>query len=623
MPFDERKRLLVTASVGLMAWLGIWFAADALGVFVTEPVWRDRIPVVAGTVAVVITLGLMGLARFAPGWAALATVATTSVFLSGFATVALHGTRWGFHGIYSDSGFRAQAITRYADNAGLVDYGYQGLPGYYPPAWPWLQGRAAALLDVPAWTVMKPATLLAAALVPVLAYLLWRRVVPDLTAALVVLGTAVVTVSFQKPDEWLVLACVLPWWLEVVRGVRREDRYPLPRWAYGLILGGLLLTHTYYFLPLAVATVLGWGLDLLPGRRPPLRIKDAVVIGVVGLAVAAPYWLGMAVVRLTTAAPADNLQLRWSPRGFDMPPVPVPEDALGAVAVVAVVWLLLGLRRSPLALGMVLALVAGYVVMLGGQWLQRFDIAVLPHKSKDLIEAVLITGAVAAGVDLARGLRADARSVPTTVARVALAVAVAVLGVEAAVRFTDQWVTGKAAVVAQQIRYPDGSFPAGNGPVPSVEYEYAWGTRTGDPSTEEVRRAWLDISGTTPDDFADAVLVTTRADLLATTPVHSFIAWKSIYSHPLGEYDARLELLRDVGQCPDAACAGDLLRDNRFDPVDGLVAAREGDELVFPMAVDRFPEAWEFYELRLPLRLFDEPPFRRTNVGNVTVIAVS
>jgi galactan 5-O-arabinofuranosyltransferase len=118
------------------------------------------------------------------------------------------------------------------------------------------------------------------------------------------------------------------------------------------------------------------------------------------------------------------------------------------------------------------------------------------------------------------------------------------------------------------------------------------------------------------------VLVTARADLLATVPVHPFIAWKSNYSHPAGRFAECLALLRKVEQCTDSRCAADLLRHNDFDRVDGLVLNTLPGGVGLTVAVDTFPNGWVLRPLTFPRDLFRAPYFAVRRVGPVSVIVV-
>jgi galactan 5-O-arabinofuranosyltransferase len=614
--------------IGAVAGLG-WLVIRGLTLALHVEAWDvgAGVPVLGtvGAVGALLVLGCVPVVlrrstatETVPAALAPLLVSVTSATTAGLATAALHGTRWSFNGLYSDAGFRTEAATRFADSPALADYGYRGLPSYYPPALPWVEGRLAALLGIPAWTVMKPVALVVALLVPVLAYVLWRRLLPDLTAAAVVALTSLTTADLVKPDEWLVLALVVPWWLELVRDLRRPGVRRLPAWAHGLILGALLLVHSFYFVPLALATVVGVVLDAVAHRPMPLRPGRAVAVAAGGLLCASPYWVPLALLRLQ-GAPADNLQRRWSPDGFAVPPLPLSPDAVGLLGLCCAAWLVYR-RHTPWGRALALALGTSYAFFVGGQLLQPLGVAVLPEKADDLIRLLLVTGGVLAVRDLM--VCAVRRRGPRSAT--ALVTALAVLaGVPAVIQYAAHTVAGRQARTALHMRYPDGSFPAGGPPVDSATTRHPWGVSplADEPSTRQVVQAWTSLDGRAPDDRT--VLVSARADLLATTPVHPFTAWKSIYSHPEGRFVARLRLLRRVSRCGSARCAWLVLRDNRFDRVDGAVLTRASDGLRLALTTDTFPDAWQVSPVTFRPSLFARPYFERRYVGDVAVVRLS
>ncbi|MDP9416531.1 MAG: arabinofuranosyltransferase, partial [Actinomycetota bacterium] len=140
-----------------------------------------------------------------------------------------------------------------------------------------------------------------------------------------------------------------------------------------------------------------------------------------------------------------------------------------------------------------------------------------------------------------------------------------------------------------------------------------------DPPVVAVRAAWRALRPDVP--LSDAVLVTSQVDLLATTPVHGFLAYKSIYSHPNGRFEDRVALLEEVAACPTSACAAGLLRDNH-DPVDGLVLQRKGESLVLPFMVDDFPDRTRRARVAFPDPVLRGPEFMRIELGRIVVIAL-
>lgn len=554
----------------------------------------------------------------APARAAL-LVCLTSGTVAGIAVRALHGTRWSYNALWSDAAFRTEAATRFAHSAFPVDYAYRGLPAYYPPALPWLQGRAADLAGVPAWAVMKPVMLVFAVLVPLLAFLAWRRVVPDVTAAVIVALTSLSTADLIKPDEWLVLAVVVPWWLELVRDVRRPSTARLPAWVHGVVLGGLVLFHTFYFLPLGLATVVAVVLDKLSRVAPPLRPGRALVVAGVGIVCASPYTVPLAVARLHGAV-ADQQQRRWSSVGFTMPTLPWSMPGVGVVGVIGVVWLIWRWRSSGLARGLGVALATSYGLMVGGQLAQRYGVALLVEKCDPLVIALLVTSCALGAAEVTR--LAVGQHLGHRGATALVALAAVTFGLPMLANYQRRWLDGAPVQAAQHTRYPDGSFPAGGGRPELSTTRVPWGVsvETNAPSTQSIEDRWTSLGGE-PLGASD-VLLTSRVDLLATTPVHPFIAWKNIYSNPYGRFQGRLDLVRRLQACDSPRCAWQLLRYDSFDAVNGLILDAAGRRLSLTVTADNFPNGFVVTPLPLSARLFRGPYFRRGDVGDVAVIRV-
>ena len=629
-----RPALLLVAILG--GWAAAAWAVDVWDVTVVEPAWQDRLVLVLTAGGALVGAAVALVARRRPALAAEAGLAAAGVLLGAAGTAALHGTRWGWHGLYADSSFRTQMATRYAEAPTLVDYGYRDLPAYYPPALGWLQGRFAAVTEVAGWEAMKPVQLFVGVLVPLAAYLLWRPVVGALSASAVAGLVTIWTAHLQKPDEWLVLSCLLPWWLLTVRDLRAPGVERWHSWRLGVVLGLLLLVHTYWFLPFGVATLLALAYDAVRARsrprlEPRLPLPRALAIGAVGLAVSAVSWAPVVLARLRL--PTDDLQMRYSYLGGNTLPFPSPVEASELAGLVGLAWLGwaawhrlrrhdLGDRTGEVAGALGLAL-AGCLATLGlGAFAERADVGFLAFKTQDAVITVLLAAGVLGAADwLRRGLGRPQDGRPARaswVARLAPVVLVGAAAASAAYHLADVWVTGRPALVAQTTRYPDGSVPTGD---PAQKpYIGTLFVDPSDPPVAGVRAAWRALRPDVP--LSDAVLVTSRVDLLATTPVHGFVAYKSIYSHPNGRFADRIALLEEVAACPDSACAAGLLRSNAFDPVDGLVLQREEGALKLYHMVDDFPDRTRRAEVTFPDAVLQGPEFERTELGRIVVIAL-
>ena len=180
--------LVPTGVWAIAGWFGVWGTSSLLDVDVTRPGDRMVVRLVAGVLAGVVGVAVAVMRARGSIRVPEVVVAGTSVLAAGVVTVGLHGTRWSFNGLWGDSAFRAEAATRFTDSWVLSDYAYRGLPPYYPPLLPWLEGRLAAVLGQPGWAMVKPVTVGMGLGVPLLAFALWRRVLPERVAAVVVLA---------------------------------------------------------------------------------------------------------------------------------------------------------------------------------------------------------------------------------------------------------------------------------------------------------------------------------------------------------------------------------------------------------------------------------------------------
>ena len=70
--------------------------------------------------------------------------------------VALHGTPFGFGGLESDAGRLAAMANRYASTWHSSDGIVPSVPSNYPPLFPWLVGRASALVAHPGLAAARP-----------------------------------------------------------------------------------------------------------------------------------------------------------------------------------------------------------------------------------------------------------------------------------------------------------------------------------------------------------------------------------------------------------------------------------------------------------------------------------
>lgn len=240
--------------------------------------WRGTNPALAG-----VSAGLMAT------WVALTL------------RLVLQATPFGFGGLLGDAGRQTATATRYSVTAAPADAWIPGLPAEYPPLYFWLTGRAAAILDTPAWQLIGEAEVLTMSGAVIAGFLLWRRLISP-WLALVVVGLTLVTFGDpRKPYEVVVAVAFLPW---VIATFARPPAGRL-RWLPAGLIGGLIVMTYQAWLVFGALGILA--IIAITWRRAADRrryLLHLVGVGVVAAAAAAWYvvpFLWATLTRETTA----------------------------------------------------------------------------------------------------------------------------------------------------------------------------------------------------------------------------------------------------------------------------------------------------------------------------------
>jgi hypothetical protein len=236
-----------------------------------------------------VLLGLWRRTRHA-SWLAPTAAAGLAVWTVFMLRVSLRGTPIPFGGLLGDSGRLTAAATRYASSPANADAWIPGLHAEYPPLFPWIIGRTAALLDIPAWRMVADFEILFASLTILVAFLLWQRLVPAWVALAITVVTFLPAGQPQKSYWTITLAVFVPWVLATF------GRPPKGRWHWlpaGVLAGLIVLTYygwmiwgAFGILALAIAT---WRSE--PDRMAYIRylLKIAGVTVVVASWYVVPY----------------------------------------------------------------------------------------------------------------------------------------------------------------------------------------------------------------------------------------------------------------------------------------------------------------------------------------------
>jgi hypothetical protein len=224
----------------------VFIAASALALLVAHltPYGGDAgarstgLPLAAGALGALV-LAPLAFRRPTP-WLAGATAGSIGAWLVLIFATALRGTPFPFFGLLGDSGRLTAMATRYSVTAASADPWIRGLPGEYPPLFPWTVGRVSALLDVPAWKLVGLGEAVFTGAAVVLGFILWLRLLKPWQAIAVTLMAFMIFAIPAKAYEAITLMAFAPW---VIGTFGNPPRGRLHWFASGLVGGFLILTY--------------------------------------------------------------------------------------------------------------------------------------------------------------------------------------------------------------------------------------------------------------------------------------------------------------------------------------------------------------------------------------------
>ena len=539
-------------------------------------------PVAYALAALLVVAGLCLVVRrpWCTGVAAGVLAAWASVAVA----CSLVGTPYGSGAMLGDAGRMSALASYFATTWASHDAADPALPPEYPPLYPMLVGRAAALVDRPAWTLLATAQAALVGASVLAAFLLWRRLVPGGVALALSVTTWAGLSEPSKGNEILALSVFLP--LVLGAFAVPDGRRPLHPVLSG-VLFGLMVPLFPNFLILGLLGV--GGVIVLGWRGAPNRWAYARRAGVtVGLAAALSSWyLGPLLLAYASGQPevvADLYRSMALGQGqfalFDSSSHAVLVlQAVGALGVV--LWWRAAWWAPPLGV-LVVGILMAKTLMLsrftgGGH---SFLLLYTPY----LLQSALSAAGVLALHEAARawgGRVVEALGTPRPLARV-IAVC-AVVAVLASTTYSNAWAVRPSGVDDHRRAVRSGQLsltalshtdlrPDGTAP------EYPWPVLTpGFPATAAYRA----LSGTQPPGSAAPVVLSDDQRFFSYRWFPNYLPSKRESSSALTRWDSREAEVRRLSGITGSTGLADALRHTAFGPLDALVLRRKAKRYSF------------------------------------------
>ncbi len=542
------------------------------------------------------------------------------VLLAAFSLVTLAmplgATKLYLFGISVDQQFRTEYMTRLADQAGLHDMTYIGLPPFYPAGGFWIGGRLAALTGTPAWEMFKPWSIVSITIAIVLAFVLWANMIRFEYALVVSTATAAAALAYSPAEPYAAIIAVLlpPVFVLAWSGLRGGSRGGGQErsdpgnghggWAAiigtGLFLGVTGLFYTLLFL-YAAFTLAAMAVLLAIARRhwdPLLRV---LIIGAIsGLILPitwAPYLL--AAVRGTPAdtgtaqhyLPVDGAQLSFPMLQFTL---------LGALCLLGTVWLVVYARSSTRAGALAVAVLAVYAWSLLSMLTTLVGTTLLSFRLQPAL-TILLTAAGAFG--FIEATRAVAARVQQPNARRVVAVATAI-GALGAVTFSQDIPDVLRSDIVVAYTDTDGDGQRADRRPPGAERYY-----------REVDARIQEVTGRPRNE---TVVMTADYSFLSYYSYYGFQGLTSHYANPLAQFDQRAGAIEGWSMLTDADQFIETLDTMPWEPPTVFLMRRgANDTYTLRLASDVYPNQPNVrrYHVALDAALFDDPRFDVSTIG--------
>lgn len=530
------------------------------------------------------------------------------LFLSAFTVVTLAmplgATKLYLFGISVDQQFRTEYMTRLADQPGLHDMTYIGLPPYYPAGWFWIGGRLAALTGTPAWEMFKPWSITSIAIAIVLAFVLWATMIRFEYALVVSTATAAVALAYSPAEPYAAIIAVLlpPVFVLAWSGLKGKSRRG--GWAavvgVGIFLGVTALFYTLLFLYAAFTlTVMAVLLSVTRRALDPLLrlLAVAVLSGLIALITWAPYLL--AAARGTPAEsgtaqhylPMDGAELSFPMLKFTL---------LGALCMLGTGWLVVYARTSTRAGALAVAVLTVYAWSLLSMLTTLAGTTLLSFRLQPTL-TVLLTAAGAFGfLEVTRAVAARVRP-PNATRVVAVAAAVGALG---AVTFSQDIPDVLRSDIVVAYTDTDGYGERADRRPPGAEQYY----REVDARIQEV----------TGKPRNETVVLTADYSFLSYYPYYGFQGLTSHYANPLAQFDQRAGAIEGWRMLTDADQFIAALDAMPWEPPSVFLMRRgANDTYTLRLAEDVYPNQPNVrrYHVALDEALFDDPRFDVSTIG--------
>ena len=512
-------------------------------------------------------------------WVAGLTVGAIAAWASTAVAAPLVGTPYGYGSMRGDTGRMSALATYFATTARPSDAADPSLPVEYPPLYPMVTGRIAAITGKQAWLLIGPMQILLVGLAVLAAFILWRRLVPLALAVPLSVAPWAGLAEPSKGNEILVLSVFVP--LLLATFTSTPTRRPLHPLVAGVGFGIMVPLFPSYLMfglvGIAMMLVRGW---LVSDDRAAYVVRAVVVV--LTAAVLSSWYLGPLLLAYAGGATEVVADLYRAPSLTDSQFVLFLSKSpfIAAIQVAGLAGILMFWRSCWWAAP--LGLLAGGILVVKTLMLLRYTTP--PGHSFMLIYTPYVVAYLfaAAGLltlgEVARRAWPHLRALTDPPPRLVVVAGVAALcAVFAAPAYMDAWVVQPRGVAdtvgakeAGSVLPESSAGLAHTELLPTLEPPlYPWPVMAPGFPSKDVHRA---LKATARTD--DPVVLSGDQRLFAFYWYPNWLPTDRTSANALAQWDTRLAWLRVAATSTNPAVLSQQLADAPFGPIDVLVLRR-------------------------------------------------
>lgn len=484
-----------------------------------------------------------------------------------------YNSNWGYGGLAADNFYRTAYITRMYHSGYPQDFAYKGLSAFYSPFYWYCLALIAIIFQIPPYKMVRIGLLLSAYVMPIVLFEMWKKIYNKKLAFIITIISSIYLVNIYSPDHMIGALLIIPYIMYYFENCTNKE-FLKKDYVYAGIIGSIAFTtYFYYFIIIPI-----YYLIALIQNKDNFRknLKHFVYITLSLMIFSSWFWAPLAKDIIIIGF--ESHQNRYlQPSALHYPLLGYfGFNVWSFFTTLGIIYIIRRYRFSNdikilgnLILSIHIAFLLGFFGIL-----IRFPIM---HERLNVISTYILM--VSSSIFYFKFFYfvfnnhlLTRNNLNLDLFQIEIYLLISIMIVQYSVNL--HYITTT------------------NG------YEAA---KKGN-SMHEQREIFEEL------DYEDKVFLTNEWRVAMFLPIYLYLLPNPYYSHPSALYNQRIEMLIELSECETPKEFHKKIFNNKFGPIDYFYLDLEnnGTKLVLDVAIEKFPEAREYYEIEFKIELFQD-----------------